>query len=51
LLPEIDELFEGVYEKMPHSLLEQREQLRNHVKKYPDDYELEKFKNGKSFLN
>ena len=51
LLPEIDELFEGVYEKMPNSLLEQREELRNHVKKYPNDYELEKFKNGKSFLN
>ena len=51
LLPEIDELFEGVYEKMPNSLVEQREQLRSHVKKYPDSYELEKFKNGKSFLN
>jgi hypothetical protein len=24
--------------------------LRRHLLKYPDDYELEKFKNGKSFL-
>lgn len=51
LLPEVDSLFEDVYDKMPNSLIEQREQLRNHVKKYPDNYELEKFKNGKAFLN
>jgi 2-oxoisovalerate dehydrogenase E1 component alpha subunit len=51
LLPEVDNLFEDVYEKMPNNLLEQREELRNHLKKYPDEYELEKFKNGKSFLN
>lgn len=51
LLPEVDSLFEDVYEKMPNNLVEQREELRNHLKKYPDSYELEKFKNGKSFLN
>lgn len=51
LLPEVDSLFEDVYAEMPLHLLEQREELRQHVKKYPDSYELEKFKNGKSFLN
>lgn len=50
LLPEVDSLFEDVYDKIPNHLLEQREELRNHLKKYPEDYELEKFKNGKSFL-
>jgi 2-oxoisovalerate dehydrogenase E1 component alpha subunit len=50
LLPEIDNLFSDVYEEIPKHLLEQREELRAHVKKYPDSYELEKFVNGKSFL-
>lgn len=50
LLPEVDSLFEDVYDKMPAHLQEQREDLRRHLLKYPDDYELEKFKNGKSFL-
>lgn len=50
LLPEIDNLFSDVYEKIPLHLLEQREELREHIKKYPDSYELEKFENGKSFL-
>lgn len=51
LFPEIDSLFEDVYEKLPNNLVEQREELRQHVRKYPEDYELEKFRNGKSFLN
>lgn len=51
LLPDIDSLFEDVYDGMPKHLAEQREELRSHLKKYPNDYELEKFKNGKDFLN
>jgi 2-oxoisovalerate dehydrogenase E1 component alpha subunit len=50
LLPEVDNLFEDVYEEMPQHIKDQREHLREHLKKYPHDYELEKFKNGKSFL-
>jgi 2-oxoisovalerate dehydrogenase E1 component alpha subunit len=49
--PEIDLLFEEVYDKMPKHIEEQRDQLREHLKKYPDEYELHKFKNGKDFLN
>merc|ERR1712060_766466 len=51
LLPEVDQLFEQVYETMPQNLKEQRQELRDHIRKYPNDYSLEKFKNGKSFLN
>ena len=50
LLPDVDNLFEDVYEKMPPHILEQREELRSHLRKYPNDYELEKFKNGQDFL-
>ena len=50
LLPEVDQLFEQVYEEMPDILKEQRQELRDHLRKYPKDYELEKFKNGESFL-
>jgi len=49
--PEIDQLFEEVYDKMPKHIEEQRDQLRAHLRKYPDEYELHKFKNGKDFLN
>lgn len=51
LLPEVDQLFEQVYDEMPQNLIEQRQELREHIRKYPDDYSLEKFKNGKAFLN
>ena len=36
---------------MTDELKEQRQELREHIRKYPNDYSLEKFKNGKSFLN
>ena len=49
LLPEVDELFTAVYDKMPDNLLEQREELRDHLKKWPNDYSLEKFKNGTNY--
>ena len=44
LLPETDNLFEDVYDKLPTSLVQQRQQLRDHLAKYPLLYELEKFK-------
>lgn len=49
LLPEVDTLFTQVYEEMPNNLIEQREELREHLKKWPDSYDLEKFKNGKQY--
>ena len=49
LLPEPDVLFTQVYDEMPDNLVEQREELREHLKKWPNDYSLEKFKNGKQY--
>jgi hypothetical protein len=34
--PPIDSLFEDVYEKIPNHILEQKENLQNHLKKYPN---------------
>ena len=48
--PPIDSLFEAVYEKMPAHIAEQREELRNHLKKYPEQYHLENFQNGKEWI-
>ena len=50
LLPPIDLLFDEVYDKTPNHIEEQRTQLRQHLRKYPEDYELEKFKNGKQWI-
>jgi len=50
VFPEIDLLFEEVYDQMPKSIQDQRDSLREHLKKYPNDYELHKFKNGEQFL-
>lgn len=50
LLPEIDSLFEDVYKEIPPHIEEQRQELKAHLRKYPNDYELEKFVNGKSFM-
>ena len=49
LLPEPDVLFTQVYDEMPDNLVEQREELREHLKKWPNDYNLEKFVNGKQY--
>ena len=48
-LPPIDELFKDVYEELPAHLLEQQEELKAHLAKYPDEYNLEKFKDGEKF--
>ena len=41
--PAIDTLFEDVYETVPHHLQEQKKQLRSHLEKYPDVYNLEQY--------
>eukprot|EP01129_Flabellula_baltica_P000113 TRINITY_DN1011_c0_g1_i1.p1 TRINITY_DN1011_c0_g1~~TRINITY_DN1011_c0_g1_i1.p1 ORF type:complete len:445 (-),score=125.63 TRINITY_DN1011_c0_g1_i1:13-1347(-) len=41
LKPPITDLFEDVYDKMPQNLIEQQEELRKHLEKYPDSYKLE----------
>jgi len=48
-LPPIDELFKDVYEELPAHLLEQQQELKDHLAKYPDEYNLEKFKDGEKF--
>ena len=50
-MPEIEELFRDVYAELPDHITEQQEELRAHLRKYPDMYELEKFKDGKDFIN
>lgn len=47
--PDIDTLFTEVYDKMPGNLKEQREYLKEHLKKYPDQYNLGNFLNGKEW--
>jgi len=47
--PDIDTLFTEVYEHMPANLVEQRQQLKDHLKKYPDQYNLGNFVNGKEW--
>jgi len=42
-LPHYDEMFEDVYDHIPQHLIEQREELRVHLKKYGKHYPLEKF--------
>ncbi len=36
--PPVDTLFDDVYDKLPAHLLEQREELRDHLRKYSDKY-------------
>lgn len=48
--PPIDSLFEAVYDKMPAHISEQREELRQHLKKYPEQYHLENFLHGKEWI-
>jgi len=50
LYPPIDSLFEDVYKDVPPHLDEQRQELKAHLRKYPDDYNLEKFVGGKEFM-
>ena len=45
--PHIDSLFEDVYETVPHHLKEQNKQLRAHLEKYPEVYNLEQYVENK----
>lgn len=45
--PHIDSLFEDVYETVPHHLKEQNKQLRSHLEKYPEVYNLEQYVENK----
>jgi len=46
----IDGLFTDVYKEMPNHILEQREDLRNHLRKYPKEYNLGYFKDGEKWI-
>ena len=41
--PSISELFTDVYDQLPAHLVEQREQLQQHLAKHGDQYALEEF--------
>lgn len=41
--PSIDSLFDDVYDEIPEHLIKQKEYLKNHIEKYPDLYEIEKY--------
>lgn len=41
--PSIDSLFEDVYENLTPNLIEQKNQLKIHLEKYKDEYELDKY--------
>lgn len=47
--PDIDTLFTEVYDEVPAHLEEQRQYLKEHLRKYPDQYNLENFVNGKEW--
>lgn len=49
LMPPVDSLFEDVYQTIPPHIEEQRQELKEHLRRYPNDYELEKFVNGQEF--
>lgn len=44
--PPIDELFNDVYESVPAHLEEQRQALKEHLRKYPNEYHLEQYQDG-----
>ena len=49
--PSIDVMFSDVYESIPTHIGEQKEQLRAHLKKYPEHYNLGNFKDGEKWVN
>lgn len=49
--PEIDELFKDVYDFIPKNLQEQRRELKEHLKKYGKEYDLEQFTGGDKYAN
>ena len=49
-LPSLDGLFTDVYEELTPDLKEQQEELREHLRKHPDAYNLEKFHKSEAFI-
>ncbi|EFX05893.1 2-oxoisovalerate dehydrogenase complex alpha [Grosmannia clavigera kw1407] len=49
--PPIRNLFEGVYEKLTPDLRAQMKQLREHLDKYPEEYDVSEFDGGKDSLS
>ena len=47
--PPIDDLFTDVYEKIPNHIEDQRQQLKQHLRKYGSEYDLAQFKDGEKF--
>ena len=42
-------MFEETYEGMPRYLEDQRQELKDHFRKYPDEYDLHNFVDGESW--
>ena len=49
--PPIDDLFTDVYDFIPKNLEEQRHELKEHLKIYGKEYELDQFKDGEKYAN
>jgi len=49
--PPIDDMFTDVYDFIPKNLEEQRRELKEHLKLYGKEYELEQFKEGEKYAN
>lgn len=49
LKPSIDNMFEDVYEKVPAHIEEQRQELKAHLRKYPEPYGLSGFVDGEKW--
>lgn len=47
--PPIDDLFTDVYEKLPPNLVEQRAELKEHLRLYGSEYDLDGFKDGEKY--
>ena len=47
--PPIEELFTDVYDTIPKHIQEQRQQLKEHLRKYGKEYDLAQFKDGEKF--
>lgn len=43
--PRVDDLFEDVYHQLTPNLIEQSNQLKEHLKKYGSHYPLDKYEN------
>lgn len=48
--PPIDSMFDDVYDMDCKHINEQREELRTHIKKYPEQYNVSQFLNGEKWI-